>query len=195
MRAFLGLRVFLLLLVVDVGCVHDAEALSCSIPPQKDAKVRTQTYFAESASVFVGQLVEVGRKAGAEWDVSEVGRLKAERWFKGDAVPEVRVLLPLGFKPGARLLVFARTNALADRLHQTDGRRWWVEGKPGEVPVKVPDADIPDLTAAGACQHSVFELDGATEPPTARSSGTSPGDRRLWGGNGMLRILEDGVGR
>ncbi|RZJ08090.1 MAG: hypothetical protein EOP39_14675 [Rubrivivax sp.] len=171
--------------------MQQAQALSCVVPIM-NAHARTRAYFTESVSVFVGQLVEVGRQAGSEWDVSAVGRLKAERWFKGEASPEVLVLLPLGFKPGARLLVFARTNTLADRLRQTDGRRWWVERKHGEPPAKDPDVDIPDLTASGACQHSAFELDGGAQPPTARASGASPGGLELRGVNEMLRMLEEG---
>jgi hypothetical protein len=126
--------------------------------------------------------------APSAWALSCV----AERWFKGEAAAEVRVLLPLGFRPGARILVFARINPLADRLRQAGGRRRYLQmqGKVGDPDVAVPDVDIPDLTAAGACATSAFPLNKASGGyiPDVRDAGGI--DRVAALTNKMLKVLE-----
>ncbi len=150
-----------------------------------------QTHFAGAAAVFIGQLVETGADIHEDWSVSAAGRLKVERWFKGTQVPEVRVLLPSGFPRGARLLLFARTNSPADRLRQTQSRRaWQPDGKRADAAPKVPDADIPDLTAAGACSAAAFALNAASVAPLP---GYSDDKARAWAvalSNDLLKALE-----
>ena len=171
--------------------MHGAWALSC-IPPPMDAKVRARSHFAAAAAVFVGQVVEVGAKVEEDWSTSTVARLKPERWLKGAEAPEVRVLLPQWFRRGARLLVFARTNTAADRLRLTESRRrhQWLDGRAVDTAVKVPDADIPDLTAAGACEESAFPLNSASLSQAPGGADAAGSDRFVALANDMLKALE-----
>ena len=181
----------LLFLALGAFGVHGASALSCA-PPSADPKVRAQTQFAQAAVVFVGQLIEVGGGINEGWSVSAIGRLKAERWFKGAEAAEVRVLLPLGFRPGDRLLVFARTNPPADRLRQTEGPRRYqrLDGKPSDTAASVPDAEMPDLTAAQACDESAFPLSRASLSAVPSRRNAAGSDRIVILTNEMLKVLE-----
>lgn len=195
MRRRCGLRHSVLLLALAAGGVHGAWALSCA-RPSADAKVRAQAESERAAVVFVGQLMEVGDGIDEGWHMSAIGRLKAERWFKGAETAEVRVLLPLGLQPGARLLVFARTNPPADRLRQTEDRRrsQRLAGKPGDAAAAVPDADMPELTAAGPCDESAFPLDRASASAVHRLRNAAGSDRLVVLTNEMLKTLEAGGG-
>lgn len=150
-----ALRSACLGLLVGVGGVDAARALSC-VPEHPDPEVLLRTRLAEASVVFIGELLEAGREVRGPWSAWVPGRLKAERWFKGAEAPELRVLLRPGFRPGARLLVFARANTLDDRLMLA---RFRPDGSgPVDAHSTTRAADLPGWTAGDDCMATAYAL-------------------------------------